>query len=72
MWRDGDPPAFTDTHALKTTVHPGDESTQTHLADEGLASVMAVDQEKQTNKEREKSRQLSFQLRISEVSLPPH
>lgn len=52
VWRDGDPPAFTDTHALKTSVHPGDESTQTHLADEGFASVMAAE-DKQTNKQKQ-------------------
>lgn len=41
--RDCDPPAFIDTHALKTSVHPCDESAQADLADEGFASVMTVD-----------------------------
>lgn len=40
--RDGDPPALVDTHALQAAIHPGDESPQAHLADEGLASVMAA------------------------------
>ena len=66
MWRDGDRPAFADAHAQKTTVHPGDESTQTHLADKGLAPVMTEEQNKQTNKQKEseKSTQLLVQLRI--------
>lgn len=41
--RDGDPPALIDTHALQAAIHPSDESTQAHLADEGLPSVMAAD-----------------------------
>ena len=41
--RDCDPPALIDTHALKAAVHPGDESAQADLADEGFASVMTVD-----------------------------
>ena len=40
---DCDLPALVDAHALKTPVHPCDESAQAHLADEGFASVMAVD-----------------------------
>lgn len=42
VWRDYYPPALIDTHALKTSVHPCDESAQAHLADERLASVMTV------------------------------
>lgn len=41
--RDGDPPALIHTHAQETPVHPGDESAQAHLADEGFASVMAAE-----------------------------
>lgn len=40
---DRDPPALVDAHSLEAAVHPGDESAQAHLADEGLASVMAAD-----------------------------
>lgn len=45
MWGDRDPPAFIDAHALKTAVHPCDESAQADLADEGFASVMTVESE---------------------------
>lgn len=41
--RDGDPTALIDTHALQAAVHPSDESTQAHLADEGFSSVMAAE-----------------------------
>lgn len=43
MWRDCDPPALVDAHALQTPVHPRDESAQADLADEGFASVMAAE-----------------------------
>lgn len=52
VWGDGDPPALIYTHALKTTVHPCDEFTQAHLADEGSASVVAVDSDAEVNKNR--------------------
>lgn len=42
VWGDFDPPAFIDTHAQKTAVHPCDESAQADLADEGFASVMTA------------------------------
>lgn len=57
MRRDGDPPALPHTHALQAAVHPGDEAAQTHLADEGLASVMTADPEKETNKKKERERE---------------
>lgn len=41
--RDGDPTALVNAHALQAAVHPCDESTQAHLADEGLSSVMAAE-----------------------------
>lgn len=44
---DGDPSAFVDAHALKTAVHPCDESAQAHLAGEGFASVMTADGEEE-------------------------
>lgn len=72
--RDGDPPALPHTHALKAAVHAGDEPAQTHLADEGLASVMAVmDQPEPAKHKRgeKKSTQLLLQLRRSEISLHP-
>lgn len=50
VWGDCDPPAFIDTHALKTTVHPCNEFTQADLADEGSASVVAADSEAEVNK----------------------
>lgn len=45
MWWDSDPPALVDTHALQTPVHPCDEFAQTHLTDEGFASIIAAQQE---------------------------
>lgn len=51
---DGDPPALVDTHSLEAAVHPGDESAQAHLADEGFASVMAVDRGEGNEKKKEK------------------
>ena len=42
---DGDPPFLIDTHALNAAVHPSDQSAKAHLADEGLASVIAVNRE---------------------------
>lgn len=56
---DGDPPALVNAHSLKPAVHPGDESAQTHLADEGLAPVMAADGRKK--KPRKKRTKLAFQ-----------
>lgn len=45
MWGDYDPPAFIDTHALKTPVHPCDESAEADLTDEGFASLITVERE---------------------------
>lgn len=45
--RDGDPTALVDAHALQAAVHPSDEATKAHLADEGLSSVMAAETHKQ-------------------------
>lgn len=50
VWGHCDPPAFIDTHALKTTVHPCDESAQADLADKGFASVVTVGSEGDVNK----------------------
>lgn len=45
--RDGDPTVLVDAHALQAAIHPGDEATQAHLADEGLPSVMAAETNEQ-------------------------
>ena len=42
VWRDGYFSAFVDAHAQNATIHPGDQSPQSHLTDEGLSSVMAA------------------------------